>query len=49
VVAATALPSGSVRRLGGAAFRAALGFALMSPLWAYLQIIRAHAAGGIPT
>jgi hypothetical protein len=35
------------RRAFAIACRAAIGFALMSPLWAYLQLIRLHVLSGV--
>jgi hypothetical protein len=35
------------RRLAGAAFRAAVGLALVAPLWGYVTIMRMHAMGAL--
>jgi hypothetical protein len=44
-VVLTLRPDRIGRRAAAAALRAAMGFALLSPLWAYVQLIRLHAMG----
>ncbi|MBC6982587.1 hypothetical protein [Caulobacter sp. 17J80-11] len=45
LIALAAAPANPAKRARAAAFRAAMGLALLAPLWAYVQLIRAATAG----
>ena len=45
LIALMAAPERPGRRAAAAAFRAAVGFALLAPLWGYVQLMRAATAG----
>jgi hypothetical protein len=44
LIAMMSQPDRPVRRIAHTAFRAAVGFALVSPLWSYVEIMKRHAA-----
>jgi len=47
LVALMGQPDRVKARVGGVALRAAVGFGLIAPLWAYAQIMRVHAMNAI--